>query len=161
MHDGFPYCQALVRAAEKGRFLATLFAPAERRRDLYALYAFNVEIARVRERAGEPLAGEVRLQWWRDVIEGNRSQEALAHPVAASLLATMNEHDLAAVPLIDLIAARTFDLYDDPMPTLADLETYARSTSSPLIELAGRILGGDPMADVADRAGIAYAITGL
>jgi 15-cis-phytoene synthase len=161
MPDGSAYCQDLVRDADKDRFLATLFAPAARRPHLYALYAFNIEIARVRERAAEPLAGEVRLQWWRDVIEGARPQEAIAHPVAAALLATMTGFDLSRGALLDLIEARTFDLYDDPMPTLADLEIYARSTSSTLIELAIRILGGDPPLDIAGPAGIAYAITGL
>ena len=33
-----------------------------------------------------------------------------------------------------------FDLYDDPMASLAELERYAAQTSSALIELAARIL---------------------
>ncbi|MGZ8323236.1 MAG: squalene/phytoene synthase family protein, partial [Rhodoplanes sp.] len=62
--DSYAHCEALVRAADKDRFLASLFAPAERRRRLFALYAFNAEIARVREVVRTPIAGEIRLQWW-------------------------------------------------------------------------------------------------
>jgi 15-cis-phytoene synthase len=157
------HCEGLVREADKDRFLASLFAPADRRRDLLALYAFNVDVAGIRDRAGEALPGEMRLQWWREALEGVRRDEARAHPVAAALLDALARHGLPATDLVDLIDARTFDLYDDPMPTLAALESYARRTSSVLMALAGRILGATDgsIADVAGPAGVAYAMTGL
>jgi len=71
MQDAFAHCEGLVRAADRDRFLTTLFAPAEHRPALLALYAFNLEVARVREIVHEPLAGEIRLQWWNDVLEGS------------------------------------------------------------------------------------------
>ncbi len=57
MTSNFDHCVALVREADHDRYLATLFAPAEHRDALYALYAFNVEIARVRDVARQPIAG--------------------------------------------------------------------------------------------------------
>ena len=93
----------------------TLFAPAENRGALFALYAFNSEIARVRELAREPLPGEIRLQWWSDVLHGERGGEASANPVASALLAAIEQHHIAPVRLIDLIDAHRFDLYDEPM----------------------------------------------
>jgi phytoene synthase len=161
MEETFAYCQDLVRQADKDRFLATLFAPAERRPFLFALYAFNAEVSRVPERASESFAGEVRLQWWRDVLDGTRGGEANANPVASALLAAIAWHDLPAASLVDLIDAREFDLYDDPMPTLAALESYARRTTSTLFTLAARILGAAPGSVIADPAGSAYAIAGL
>lgn len=162
MQDAFVHCENLVREADKDRFLASLFAPADRRRDLLALYAFNVEVAGIRDRAGGPLPGELRLQWWREALDGARGAEARAHPVAAALIDTLARHALPGEDLIDLIEARTFDLYDDPMPTLAALEAYAQRTSSLLMALAGRLLGGDlSIAGAAAPAGMAYAMTGL
>ena len=140
MQDAFAHCEALVRAADRDRFLAALFAPAEHRGALHALYAFNIEIARVREIVREPLAGEIRLQWWNDAIAGKAAGEAAANPVAAALLASVARYRLPAELLTGLIAARRFDLYDDPMRTLADFNDYARATSSALIELAARVL---------------------
>jgi 15-cis-phytoene synthase len=160
MQDAFAYCAELVRAADRDRFLAALFAPVQHRQALHALYAFNIEVARVREAAREPMPGEIRGQWWRDVIGGERAGEAQANPVAAALLATIERHGLAASRLTALIEARRFDLYDEPMATLADLEAYASGTSSALFSLAGQILGADAEA-AAEPAGIAYAITGL
>jgi phytoene synthase len=161
MQDAFAYCTGLVRVADRDRFLASLFAPAEQRDALHALYAFNVELARVREVAREPLPGEIRLQWWSEVIEGGRADEASANPVASALLAATERHGLARSKLSALIDARRFDLYDEPMAHMADLEAYARNTSSVLIALAAQILSSSEAPEVADPAGIAYAIAGL
>jgi phytoene synthase len=160
MQDAFAYCAELVRQADRDRFIAALFAPADRRDALAALYAFNIEITRVREAAREVLPGEIRLQWWSDVLAGERREEAGANPVAAALLATIDKNWLGTEKLNALIAARRFDLYDEPMATIADLEDYAAHTSSDLIALAAQILGVDAEA-VAQPAGIAYGITGL
>jgi phytoene synthase len=164
MQDAFAHCEALVRAADRDRFLATLFAPAEHRGALYALYAFNIEIARVREIVHEPLAGEIRLQWWSDALAGIGAGDVGSNPVAAALLASIEQYRLPNELLTGLIEARRFDLYDDPMLRLDDLDDYGRKTSSGLIELSARILGDAPAAAIgplALSAGLAYAITNL
>jgi phytoene synthase len=162
MQDAYAYCEALVREADKDRFLASLFAPANRRPHLFALYGFNVEIARVGQVAHEPLAGEIRLQWWRDALSGRAPGEAAANPVAAALLDTIARCGMPAAPLDALIDARARDLYDDPILTLSELEAYGRATASTLFGMAARILDrGAAPDDVADPAGIAYALAGL
>src|SRR4051812_14467659 len=163
MPDAFDHCETLVREGDKDRFLATLFAPQKHRRALHALYAFNLEIAKIRETAREPMPGEIRLQWWRDVLGGAGRGDVAAHPVASALRDTVVRYRLPPKALEDLIDARTFDLYDDPMPSLAELQLYAVRTSSALIGMASRILsdGKDVAGDLAGHAGIAYAITGL
>jgi phytoene synthase len=160
----YAHCEARVRDGDKDRYLASLFAPPAARPSLFALYAFSLEIARLREIVSEPLPGEVRLQWWRDALGGEARGDAVNHPVAAALEDTINRCHLPRAPLVALIDARVFDLYNDPMPTLADLEGYAGETSSALIRLASLILvqGQDPGAvDAAGHAGVAYALTGL
>ena len=163
MPDHFAYCESLVRAGDKDRWLATLFAPADRRAHLHALYAFNLEVARVRELAREPMAGEIRLQWWREVIAGTRPGEAAAHPVAAALMETIARYGLSGKILADLIEARAFDLYNDPLPSLEAFAAYGRRTASGLITLAAQVLDGTgaDIDEAAGPAGIAYATTGL
>ena len=157
MADASGYCAELVRTADRDRYLAALFAPAEHRGALYALYAFNSEVARVRDVAREPLPGEIRLQWWSDVLRG----EAAANPIAAALLASIERYRLPRHTLIELVEARQFDLYDEPMATLDELETYADKTSSAIFSLTSRILSGADPEAVAEHAGRAYAIAGL
>jgi phytoene synthase len=162
MADDFDHCETLLREADKDRFVATLFAAAPRRRALHALYAFNVELARVRDLAREPMPGEIRLQWWREVLGGVRTGEA--GPVASALMATIVRYRLPLEAFEEMIEARAFDLYDDPMGSLAELEAYAEKTSSALIGLAAQILneGTEPRLDQAVRhAGIAQAIASL
>jgi 15-cis-phytoene synthase len=164
MQDAFAHCEALVRAADKDRFLTTLFAPAERRDALFALYAFNVEIARVREVVREPVAGEIRLQWWSDALGGADRGEVAAHPVASALLASIARYRLPPERFKALIEARRFDLYDEPMATLADLEAYADGAAASLIALAAQILatGDEPdIGALGHHAGLAHAVAGL
>ena len=162
MQDAFAYCAALIRASDRDRYLGALFAPVEHRAALHALYAFNVEVARVREVAREPLPGEIRLQWWSEVLEGDRAEEAGANPVASALLVTIERHRLPIDKLKALVEARRFDLYDEPMARLDDLEVYARQTSSALLALAAQILGaGQGIDAIADPAGVAYAYAAL
>lgn len=164
MQTNFEHCAALVREADRDRFLATLFAPGEHRDALFALYAFNLEIIRVRELAREPMPGEIRLQWWREVLSGERDGEAAAHPVAAALTHTLAQHNLARERLIDLIEARSFDLYDDPMATFAELQSYAERTAGTIFEFAARVLAGDiapGVVSLAMDAAQAQAITNL
>ena len=81
------YCANLVRGSDFERYAATLFVAPEHRRALLALFAFNIEIARIREQISQPLAGEIRLQWWSDLIDGLARGEAAGNPVAADLRA--------------------------------------------------------------------------
>src|SRR4051794_29410710 len=94
MADAFDHCEALVREADRDRFLATLFAPQKFRRALFALYAFHGEIARVRDLAREPMPGEIRLQWWRDAFAGAGHGDVRANPVASALLDTIVRYRL-------------------------------------------------------------------
>ena len=160
MDENDRHCEALVYAVDKDRYLATLFAPADKRGPLFVLYAFNAEIGGVRERAREPMPGEIRLQWWRDVINGERMGEAAANPVAAAITGTIARFSLPNARLLDLIEARAFDLYDDPMPTLEALEGYVRHTSATVFDLAAQICD-EHAGEASARAGIAYGITAL
>jgi len=164
MQDAFAYCEAQVRAGDRDRFLAALFAPAQHHAGLFALYAFNLEIARVREAVRAPIAGEVRLQWWSDVLAADARGAPEASPVAAALLAIAARYALDLNPLRALIDARRFDLYDEPMPTLAELEAYADAAAGNIMTLAARIVAGRPLPEIDDlvrHAGRAQAIVGL
>lgn len=159
--DTAAYCADLVRQRDPDRYFADLFAPADARPHLLAIHAFNSEVARVSEIVSEPLPGEVRLQWWRDALE---TGDAGGNPVAAALIETIGRFQLPVAAFQSLLEARTFDLYNDPMPDRATFEGYAGDTAASLFQLAAIILAGgrDPgSADAAGHAGVAYALTGL
>jgi NADH dehydrogenase [ubiquinone] 1 alpha subcomplex assembly factor 6 len=154
----------LVRQHDRDRFLTALFAPAERRQDLFALYAFNYEIARVREVVSETLLGRIRLQWWRDALDEIYGARAVRrHEVVEPLAAAIRGRGLSRAHFDRLIDAREQDLADERLPSLAALEAYAEATSSRLLFLALEVLGesGATALAAARAAGIAYALAGL
>lgn len=159
----YAHCLTVLRDTDRDRYLACLLSPVEKRGALAALYAFNAEIARVRDVVREALPGEIRLQWWWDLLEGEADGDALANPLAAGLLACVKEYHLPVAVLTDMIEARIFDVYNDPMESRAALEGYAGETASALIQLASLIL--DPAnapksADAAGHAGVAQTVAG-
>ena len=158
------YCHDLVRSGDRDRYLSSLFAPDRVRPQLLALYAFNIEIARIRETVSEAMLGEIRLKWWHDAIESLYAGAETGHPVVAALAPAIAEAGLPKHAFISMIAARQFDLYDDPMPDLGALEGYLGETSAMLIQLAAMILAKDQaqaVAEVSGLAGVAMGITGL
>jgi 15-cis-phytoene synthase len=162
--DADQHCFDLVRAGDKDRFLASLFAPEDKRKHLHALYAFNIEVSRIPELVSDVAVGEIRYQWWLDTIDAIYSGEEQQHPVAQGLAAAILVGDVPKHALQNLVKAKIFDLYADPMPSMADLEGYLGETSSALIQMASLILGREQAlgsAEAAGLAGVAYGLAGI
>jgi phytoene synthase len=154
----------LVRRHDRDRFVTALFAPAERRQDLFALYAFNYEVAKTREVVTEPMLGRIRLQWWRDSIDAiYAGRPVRRHEVVEPLAETIRRRDLTRYHFDRLIDAREADLDDEPPPNLAALEAYAMDTSARLVWLALEALGlrDGPAVEAGRDVGLAYALVGL
>ncbi|MEF2072373.1 phytoene/squalene synthase family protein [Consotaella aegiceratis] len=159
--------ETLVRDEDPDRFLSTLFAPQDRRSHLNALYAFNIETAKVRERVSQPLPGEIRLQWWRDTIAGapdGAGEAGQGNPLAAALIDTIRRFHLPPDSFDRFVEARIFDLYDDPMPDRHAFESYAGETAASLIMLAAMVLdrqAAPQAAEAAGHGGVAQVAAGV
>lgn len=155
---------AALRNHDRDRWLVALFAPEPARGDLAALAAFNWEIARIRDAVSEPLLGEIRLQWWREALDGIYAGAPRAHPVCEALARAVARARLPRSPFDRLIDARARDLTDDAFADMDVLATHAEATSAPLIELAFAALGGPVEAAALEAArdvGAAYALAGM
>lgn len=142
-----------LRHADADRFFCTLFAPACKRELLAILYLFNNELARAREVASEPMLALIRLQWWREVVEG----QAKKHDIASPLTAALEAGFFAAADLEALITAREAEA--DEIADFPAFLAYARGTGGRLARIAAKLLGADS-AEVEDL-GTAYAIAGI
>ena len=154
------FCADLVRSHDFPRYASTLFLPGVHRRPLLALYAFNVEISRVRDQVSQPLPGEMRLQWWSDLLLGQDHGGVEGNPVAAELLWAIRTWRLPVDRLVRLVEEHEFDLYNDPMPSLAALEGYANDTASTLFACGARFLmrPSEAIDHLARHAGLAYGM---
>ena len=126
---------AMVRRADPDRFLATLFAPADAREALWTLYAFNHELARAREVVREPMLAQIRLQWWREVVEG----ATRAHEVAAPLADLLASGRLDRAELAAVVDAREAEA--DTIPTHHAWREAMLAGPGGIALAAGRLLG--------------------
>lgn len=145
-------CAALVERGDPDRFLAVLAAPLHARELLFPLYAFNLEVARAPWVTEEPLIAEMRLQWWRDVVENAASGAARAHEVAGPLHDLIRDFGLPVEVLDQLIAARRWDIHREPHANQVALEAYLEDTGAGLMWLAARALGAPDAAEAPVRA---------
>lgn len=160
----YQHCLQFLRQSDFDRYLAVLYAPEDKRPALAALYAFNAEIARIRDVVHDALPGEVRLQWWRDLINGTEHGAVTGNPVAALLLQAIQDYQLPRSVFDAYCEARIFDLYNDPMPSRNDLEGYCGETACAILQMAAMILDADaakPSAELSGHAGVAQAVSGL
>lgn len=146
---------AFVRRHDPDRFLTALFAPVEKRGALLALYAFNHELARAREVVSEPPLALIRLQWWREVVEGASRRHEVAEPLSAALAAGA----LARADLLALIDAREVEA-DPSIPTLDAWRAYLFGAAGGLSVAAARLLGA-AVPEAARPFGAAYGGTGV
>lgn len=145
-------CAGLVQRGDPDRFLAVMAAPLAARSQLLPLYAFNLEVARAPWVTQEPLIAEMRLQWWRDVVDAAASGAAKAHEVAGPLHGLIRDFGLPVAVLDRLIAARRWDIHRDPHEGPEALADYLEDTGAGLMWLAARALGAPDGAEAAVRA---------
>ena len=143
-----------MRRHDPDRYFTSLFAAPPGREALWALYAFNHELARAREAAREPFAALIRLQWWREVVEGARRRHEVAGPLGEALDAgLLDAGDLGA--MIDAREAET-----EVMETWPAFEAYLLGTAGGLMVAAARALG-EAAPERVRRAGAAYGAMGV
>jgi 15-cis-phytoene synthase len=150
---------ALLREADPERYLACLYLPEDLRAVAASIYLFDAEIAHIPWRVSDAAAGEIRIQWWREVIGGSR--EDGGHPAARELVAAIDSHNLPRQAFDTYLQARVFDLYQDPMPDRIALEAYGGETASILLQMiasAAGFGGGHTLADASGHGGVVLAI---
>ena len=157
------YCIEQVRSFDKERFLCTLFAPAETRAALAALYALDLELARIRSRTREPLVGFMRVQWWRDAIEAIYAGRGPDHPVASALTTAIGRYNLPHEAFAPLLAARERELAGEALPDIAALIGHVQEIATPIATLALTVLACDGSTErlAATDVSTGWALAGL
>lgn len=154
--------RSVALAREADRYLAATLAPAGLRYDLVMLAAFAAEIARIADVVREPLAGEIRLQWWRDALIGESADAAAGHPVAMAMRATIERFALPAATIEGVIDAQADVMHGERPADESALRARMAASEGGLFRLAARISAGpaaDDDAETADLAGLAYGVS--
>jgi 15-cis-phytoene synthase len=152
---------AIVKAHDRDRYIATLFAPETTRDDLFTLYAFDAEVSRIRSVISDPLPGEIRLQWWREVINGERAGEAQGNALASGIRGVIARHNLPLHAVEAYFDAKVFEFYNDAFPDTFALEAWCGETTSIILQMAVLILDAHDAASCANASGHAGVALGI
>ncbi|MBL8669056.1 MAG: squalene/phytoene synthase family protein [Alphaproteobacteria bacterium] len=158
-------CGVISRRHDSDRFLCALFAPPGRRDHVFALIAFEHEIAKTRSVVSEPMLGQIRLQWWRDAIDSVFAGHPRKHEVVEGVDLAVRSAGLPRALFEGMIDARENEL-EGPPPDLQSLVRHADATGGALAALWLHVLwpdrGGPPETAiaVARDAGAAFALVG-
>lgn len=137
-------CINTVKKYDPDRFFISVFANKETHHKIMALYAFNFELSHIFETISEPMMGQIRFQWWWDLVGAiyNDDKPVPPHPIAEDLETLKNDidqsllhsliegHEEALEPsppetekdLIDLLEKKSFNLFR----AISKIETPAR-----------------------------------
>lgn len=157
------YCAEQVRRFDYDRFICTLFAPPEEREALAAVYAFNAEVARIRESVRQPMLGHIRLQWWADTVDAIFAGRPPRHEIALALSSAVHQFGLDRRHFDRLLDARGVDMDEQAPADVAALIEYAEGTAATIGFLSLDVLGAEGAdAHAAVRnVGIAWSLTGI
>lgn len=150
-------CAELVRRGDEDRFLSAMTARPQDRAALFTLYAFNLEISRAPWVTEEAMIAEMRLQFWRDVVEEAGAGKTRAHEVAAPFTDLIRNKALDPALLDQMITARQWDIYRDPFEDEAHFDRHIDRTSGHLMWLSALALGAPKDAEGAVR-NFAYGV---
>jgi NADH dehydrogenase [ubiquinone] 1 alpha subcomplex assembly factor 6 len=140
------HCAALVRERDHAAFVWAAQLPPAQRAPVFALRAFDLEVAAAADAARGEMAAMLRYQWWRDAVNavyrraGAPAPEGQS-PVVAALGAAA--HGLTRYRLQRIVSAREEDaVREGAPPTLAALDAHADGTAGQLLALQAEAAGG-------------------
>ncbi len=165
MNEDADFVLRSLKETDQVKYLACLYIPEDVRADVATLWAFDAEIARIPDLVSEPMPGEIRLQWWRDLLKsGDSGNNVGSGPLARRLITVIERHNLPRQTFDTYLQARIFDLYQDPMPDTGTFEGYLGETVSALFQNAAGCMGVERttlLADACGHAGMAAGVAGL
>lgn len=148
----YSVCAALVEKGDPDRFTATMAAAPEVRGGLFALAAYNLELARAPWASKEPMIAEMRLQWWRDLIDAiDKNGSPQSHEISEPFTQVVREHKLSCFFLDEMAAARRWDAYSDAFEERAAFDRYIDHTTGHLMWLACQTIGANAQDEKAVR----------
>lgn len=153
------FIQAGLKTLDPARYLACLYLPDTIRHLAMTLYTFDAEIARIPDLVSEPMPGEIRIQWWRDLIKSDGNMGS--GPMAEELLVQIVKHTLPRDVLDNYLEARIFDLYQDPMPDVNTYEGYLGETVSAFLHMLAVSSGLERSSELADACGHSGVAIGI
>ena len=145
-----------LRDGDRPRFLCSLFLPQIHRAAVFALYKFNLDVARVGVEISDPMIGQLRLKWWYDAVSNIGTGKVPNHPTVVILDRVFSQYNLDPAVLQSVVEAYVEQLIMARQINLAGLLSNLDKTLGRLNELIIHIIDG-VCSDEAVKAGFHIA----
>uniref|UniRef100_T1IUF8 NADH dehydrogenase (ubiquinone) complex I, assembly factor 6 n=1 Tax=Strigamia maritima TaxID=126957 RepID=T1IUF8_STRMM len=122
------YCMDLVRRYDFENFLCSLLLPSNIRSTAFAIRAFNIEIAQVRDVVTNRDIGRMRMQFWRDALENIYKDNPPQQPVALELHRVLRKDKLTKRWFNRMIDCRETYLNDRGFENVQLMEDYGENS---------------------------------
>uniref|UniRef100_A0A224Z2V6 15-cis-phytoene synthase n=1 Tax=Rhipicephalus zambeziensis TaxID=60191 RepID=A0A224Z2V6_9ACAR len=157
------YCMDQVKQYDYENYLCSLLLPAGLRRSAFAIRAFNVELAQIRDVVSRADIGVMRIHFWKDAVERVYKGNPPEHPVAQELSVMVQSKQLSRHWMSRMIESRESILGDKPHSTINELEEYAEKSVSSSLYLILQAMGVQNVAcdHVASHVGKLQGLTNL
>eukprot|EP01038_Epipyxis_sp_PR26KG_P008493 gene8493-11479_t len=160
------YCMNTVKERNHDAFIAGLLVAKQYRPVYFAIRAFNVEIAMIKEQIprNSLQAGKFRFNWWREIIEGIYQGSYIpasnAHPVAQALYYYIPKYNLNRRWFERTMEARQREMINPSFQTLDDIEEYSENAYSSLnyLQLESMNINNEKLFNAASHAGVCIGI---
>lgn len=150
-----------LRREDSDRFLSSLFAPAETRGHLWALYALDRDLKQIPHKVSEPMLGAIRFQWWRDTIGGIYQGQQQGHELVPALAAAIEAGGLQPERFHAWLDAREDEMAEDPFADMEMMRSHARRADGTIMEMGAMLLGRTEASSASGAFGEAYGLIDL
>ncbi|KAG2748937.1 hypothetical protein P692DRAFT_20549136 [Suillus brevipes Sb2] len=157
------YCKDLVRKHDYEGYLTSQLYPKRFQGGYFALRAFYIELATVREAVSQTTLGQARLMFWRDAMKDIYNDKPPRHPIALAIHEATRDTHLPLYHFNRIVEAREQELHNQIHLTLESMTSHAESTSSTFLYLLLAMLNlpSSTLAHAASHIGVAQSLTTL
>jgi len=162
MSSQLSLCGEEIRNNDHDQFLCGLFMPEDKHDAFFALHFFYLETARIRDLVGEPHLGLIRLQWWRDLVDGiyNDQQTHTEHGTHKEIVSVLSEKKIEKALFDSYFNARSFDMEDMAHDDLNALLRYAKATGGNIAKMKAALIRVEEV-DAIEKIGTAMVLIDL
>ncbi|TIC73697.1 2-oxoglutarate dehydrogenase, E1 component [Wallemia mellicola] len=134
------YCRDTVRKLDYPAHLCGYFYPKYALDDYYALKAWNIELATIKDSSSKDFIATLRLQFWKDTINNVYKGKITNEPVATALFDSVQKFELPRQSFMNVIEGRERELSLETPRDLQSLGTVLELTQSSLLHLQLELL---------------------
>jgi phytoene synthase len=163
LEESYALCRQIARRAGTNFYWSFLVLPPEKRRAMYAIYAFMRKSDDIADSAGNPQSALQTLRQWRRSVDAALAGRDSPEPILRALADTVQRYRIAHRYFHDVLDGAEMDQTTTRYATFAELYKYCYRVASAVGLIVLPIFGyeTDAALEPAEACGIAFQLTNI